>query len=164
MEVVDVNVHSLRRVPSHESEPLRSQAISPRSIRAGLPLDAFKVDPAVVRERVQATTKWHAARSGSPLGMIVSLVDGGMVVEVFLEVDEVVAVLGEVAADLPGIIGLVARNLIALQDLRETGYVEAESSEFSVRRRTENDVRRKCDRQEYVLHIRVVLLVRRLIS
>ena len=114
MDIEDIDVDTLGRVPSHESKSLRSQAVSARSVGASRPLDTLKVDPAVVGERVQAATKRHTTRRGSSLGVIVGRVDGRMVVEVLLDMDEVVAQLREFAADLPGIVGLVARYVVAL--------------------------------------------------
>jgi hypothetical protein len=154
MNIEHINVNTLRRVPSHESEPLGSQAVSTRSVGAGGPLDTFEVDPAVVGERVQAAAKRHTTGSGSSFGVVVGLIDGRMVVEVLLDMDEVVAQLRELAADLPGIVGLVAGNIVALQDLREAGYVVRQGSEFAIRESAESEIcRRECDRQKGVLHV-----------
>jgi hypothetical protein len=164
MYIEDIDVNTLRRVPSHESEPLRSQTVSPRSVGASRPLDTFKVDPAVVGERVQATSKRHTARSSSALGVVVGLIDGRVVVEVFLHMDEVVTQLREFAADLPGIVGLVAGNVVALQDLREAGYVVGQGSEFAIRRRTVSEIcRRECDCKESVFHVWETWLARKLV-
>jgi hypothetical protein len=154
MNIEHINVNPLRRVPSHESEPLRSQAVSPGSVGASRPLDAFKVDPAVVGQRVQAAAKRHSTGSGSSLGVVVGLIDGRVVVEVLLHMDEVVAQLCEFAADLPGIVGLVAGNVIALQDLRETGYVVGQGREFAIRWGAESEMCcREGERKEGVLHV-----------
>ena len=162
MDVEDIDVDTLGRVPSHESKSLRSQAVSARSVGASRPLDTLKVDPAVVGERVQAAAKRHTPGSGSPLWVVVGLVDGRMVVEVLLDMDEVVAQLREFAADLFGIVGLIARDVVALQYLRETSYVVGQGSELSIRWCTESNIcRRECDRQECVLHVWVMLLARR---
>jgi hypothetical protein len=100
VQVVHINVSTLRHGPSHKSKALRSQAVRTRSIGASVPLDTLVVDPVVVGDCVEAAANGYATRSSSPLRVVVGRVDGCMVIEVFLHMDEIVVVLGKVGANL----------------------------------------------------------------
>lgn len=116
MKIINININALGRIPPHICKTLGRQTIRARSIRANIPLDTGIVDPVTRRNAIQPTAKRHTSRSRRPERVIVGLVDGRVVVEVLLHVDEVVAILREVAADLPGVFGLVAWDVVALKD------------------------------------------------
>lgn len=132
VEVVDVDIHALGRIPAHEREALRRQTIRARSIRADFPLNTDKIDPVPSRHSIHTASERHSAGSSSAEGMVIGLVDRGVVVEVFLHVDNVVAILREVLAYLSGVVGFVAGHVVSLKDLRETGDVVGECCEFTV--------------------------------
>lgn len=52
-----------------------------------------------------------------------------MVVEVLLDVDDVVAVLGELLANGGGVCCLVTRNVVVLQDLWQAGDIHGQGAQ-----------------------------------
>lgn len=129
MQVVGVNPNSVIDLDPHEGEPLRSQAIVARRVGALVPLDTLEVDPVEVGQSVQARPKGHAAAGRRPVRMVIVLVQGSVVVEILLDVDNVVTVLGELGANGGGVVRFVARHVVALQDLGQAGNIEGECGE-----------------------------------
>lgn len=84
MDVIKVNVDSVRRVPAHESESLGSQAIRPRCIGAFVPFHAREINPVIVGDRVQTASDRCTARSCSPVGMVIGLIYIGVVIEILV--------------------------------------------------------------------------------
>jgi sensor histidine kinase regulating citrate/malate metabolism len=85
MNIVKVDIDSFRRVPAHKCQTLGSQTIRTRSIRAFVPFLASEINPVVVGYGVQATSNCCATRSGSSVGMVVCVIDIGVIVEILFE-------------------------------------------------------------------------------
>lgn len=85
MDVVEVNIDSVCGVPAHESESLGSQAIRPGCIGAFVPFHAGEVDPIIVGNCVETTSNRCTARSRRPVGMVIGLIDVGVVVEILID-------------------------------------------------------------------------------
>ena len=133
MQVVHVDPNSVVDLDPHEGEPLRSQAIVARCIRTLVPFDPLEVDPVEVGQSVQARPERYATAGRRPERMVVILVQGGVVVEIFLNMDDVVAVLGELRAYGLRVDRFIARHVVALQDLRQAGNVHGERGESPAR-------------------------------
>jgi len=84
--------------------------------------------------------------------MVVGLVDGSMVVEVLLHVDDIITVLRKQAADQLRVVGLVTRNFVSLQDLRKTSDVERQSGKFARCWCGDGNIGREGGSQDDVLH------------
>jgi hypothetical protein len=102
VEVDRVEVHALLNARAHEREALRGEAVGAGVVRAGVPLDALEVDPVEVGEGVEAIAErgcmlvshaagkhiWNgrltAAAGRRPVGVVVVLVQGGVIVEVLM--------------------------------------------------------------------------------
>lgn len=82
VQVVDVDVDALGDADADEGEALGGQAVGAGGVGARVPLDAFEVDPVKVGEGVEAGAEGDAARGRGAVGMVVRLVDVGVVVEV----------------------------------------------------------------------------------
>lgn len=82
MKVVNINVDSSGWVPAHESEALWSKTIILRCVGASIPLRAREVNPVVVGDCVQTTSDARATRCCGPVGVVISVVNVGMVVEI----------------------------------------------------------------------------------
>ena len=63
------------------------------------------------------------------MGVIVELIQGCVVVEVLLNMNDVKAELGELATNGGGVIRLVPGHLVVLQKLRQASDVEGQRSE-----------------------------------
>lgn len=146
MKVVDIDRDTLVDVHSHESEALGCQAVCAVGIGAHVPLDAPEVEPPVVGDGVHAISKRNTTRGRCAIRMVVCGVDVGVVVEVLhvsirstqewfqgdsylLHINNVVIVLRKVRSNLASIRLLVARDIIALEDVRETGDVDGEQAQ-----------------------------------
>lgn len=158
MQIIKIRINTLFKTHPHNREPLWRETIGPARLGASLPLDALKVDPVVVGEGIQARAKGDAARGCGAVGVGICFVEGGVVVEVLhynslliyfvflmlfffnitmskcgedylLDMDNVVAVLSEPLADHFGVLGLVAWDIIAVDDFGEAGDVEGEDVE-----------------------------------
>jgi hypothetical protein len=102
VQVDRVEVHAFLDARAHEREALRGEAVGAGVIGAGVPLDALKVDPVKVGERVEAGAEGHflfvstlqlrglarskrtASTGCRAVWMVVILVQGGVVVEVLV--------------------------------------------------------------------------------
>lgn len=82
MKVININVDSSRRVPTHKGESFGSKTIAFRGVGARVPLGTGEVNPVVVGNRIQTTANGCATRSGGSVGVVISVVYVGMVVEI----------------------------------------------------------------------------------
>lgn len=116
-------------MPPHEREAFRRPAVIPGRVRALIPLDAREIDPVVVRERVQTRADWDTAAGCRAVWVAVVLVQGGVVVEVLLHMDDIETARGELGADQGRVVRLVAALVVALEELGQTSNVEGQSTE-----------------------------------
>lgn len=86
MKIVNINVDSSGWVPAHESEALWSKAIIFRCVGTGIPLSTREVDPVVIRDCVQTTSDACTTRCCGSVGVVVSIVNVGMVVEILNQI------------------------------------------------------------------------------
>lgn len=86
VEVVDVDVDTIGRVPSHKGEALGSQAIGARSIGACIPFAAREVNPVIVGDGIETASNCGSARCCCAVGVIIICIDVGMVVKVLIQV------------------------------------------------------------------------------
>lgn len=130
MQIIKVDIHPLIDPHPHAGEPLRRQTIGATRLRALRPLHALKVHPGEMGEGIQAGADARAAGGRRAVGVriAVRLVDSSVVVEVFLDVDDIVVVLGEATAHLMGVGGFVA-FAIRVQEGREAGDILGEDAE-----------------------------------
>jgi hypothetical protein len=98
---------------------------------ASLPLDSLKPGPVVVAQRVQSTTEWHAATRSRSVGVVVIGIQCSMEVEVLLDVDERDVVFGEQLSNAGSVGFFVTRDIVAVQNSRETGDIERQGVELS---------------------------------
>jgi hypothetical protein len=85
MKIVNINVDSTGWIPAHEGEALWSKTIILRCVGTCVPLRACKVNPVVVGNGVQTTSNTGTTRSRGSVGVIISVVNVGMVVEILIE-------------------------------------------------------------------------------
>lgn len=160
MEVVCVNPDALSKFDSHEGEAFRSEAICAttafistisqeihietcvrrsRRVRirnllkcaAHIPLDPLKVGKRKVAQRVQSTAEGHTSTCRGPVGMLVIRVKCGVVVEVLLHMNKVDVVLSQQLANACSVVGLVSRNVVSVDDLRQSSNIERDGVERS---------------------------------
>lgn len=98
---------------------------------ASVPLDPLEISVWVVAQAVQAATKGHAAARRRAVWVLVVCVEGSMVVEVLLDVDERDVVLGEQLSNASSVFRLVAGHVVPVENLRESGDVERQDIECS---------------------------------
>lgn len=82
-----------------------------------IPFHPLEVSIWEVAQRVQSAAKWNTPAGRGSLRMLVVGVKSGMEVKVFLNVDEVYVVLCEQLTHACGVGRLVARNIVAVQDI-----------------------------------------------
>lgn len=82
VEVVEVDIDSIGRVPAHECEALWGQTVCAGCIGAYVPFHTCEIYPVVVGDGVQTTSEGCAARSSGPVGVGICFIDVGMVVEI----------------------------------------------------------------------------------
>lgn len=85
VRVVDVQQHAVGQAHAHVTETLRGQAVGAVAL---VPLDPGEVVEGIVAERVEPVAERGTATGGSTVGMRVASVKRGVVVEVFLHVDQ----------------------------------------------------------------------------
>lgn len=129
MKVVEINFDSANS-HAHEAEAFGSEAVSRVQV-AFVPLLAAEGGPWVVGHSVETISERHTARSGSSLRVVVSCVDVGVVVEIFLHVHNVESLSGKSSTDQVGVGLLVTRNIIAIDDFWKTCYVVGKKVELS---------------------------------
>jgi len=82
MQIVQVNVNSIGRVPPHKCEALWSQTIRAGGIGTFVPFDTREVNPVVVRDGIEATSNGSTSGRCRSICVIISRVDICVVVEV----------------------------------------------------------------------------------
>lgn len=127
VEVVQVNRNSAN-VGRHKGEALGRQAVSRVQV-ALVPLDPLQSGPLIIRDRVQPAAEGHAAGCGGAVGVVVGLVDVGVIVEVLLQVDDIVSPAGQLLADEVRVDALIPGDAVVVEDGREAGDVVGEEGE-----------------------------------
>jgi hypothetical protein len=82
MQIVKIDIYPLVDAHPHRREPLGGQTVCPLGIRARRPLCPHEVGELKVGQRIQSGTDRRTSRGGSAVGMVVSLVDVRVIVEV----------------------------------------------------------------------------------
>lgn len=95
VQVVYINEDALTDLCSHKSESLRCQAIRPARIATDFPLCPLKVYPIKDGQCVQSASKGYSATGSSAERMVVIRIQSGMVIEVFLDMNNGKVVLGK---------------------------------------------------------------------
>lgn len=128
MQVIQIDLDPVGDSQTHVGEALGREAVAGVEV-ALVPLDALQAGPGVVGDGVEAAAEGDAAGGAGAVGIGQGRVEGGMVVEVFLQVDDVVACGQELGADGAGVGRLVAWDGIVVDDVGEAGDVEGEDGE-----------------------------------
>ncbi len=89
VQVVHIDPCTVGDTRTHEREPFRREAIATVQV-AVVPCDAVEIDEVKVGERVEARTNCSTAGGSGTISMRVTCVERCMVVEVFLDVNDVV--------------------------------------------------------------------------
>jgi hypothetical protein len=130
VKVVQINLDARGNRDAHVRETLGREAIARVQV-ALVPLDLLEGRPRIIGDSVQTRTKGHASGSGRTMRVVIRLINVGVEVEVLLEVHDVKGTLGELAANEPGIGGLVAWDIVVVEDGRKTSDVVGEEAEGS---------------------------------
>lgn len=93
---------------------------------ASVPFDPVKAGKGEVAQRVQAATKGHTTASSRSEWMLVTRIEGSMVVEVLLDMDERDVVLCEKFSDTSSVGRLVTRDIVAIEGSRKARNVKRE--------------------------------------
>lgn len=83
---------------------------------ACVPLDSLEACERIVAQSVQAAAKWYSSASSRPVRVVVVRIEGSMVVEVLLNVDNGDVVFGKQLPNASGVGLLVSRNVVAVQE------------------------------------------------
>lgn len=82
MDIVKIHIDTLLDPDAHHRKAFGRETVAPRDIRAVVPFNPRKIDPGVIRQRIQPGPNNGASGGRGPIRMIVGFVEMRVIVEV----------------------------------------------------------------------------------